>query len=190
MVFILFFCTSLKVWNIFLKGGVHFKCWTRIVNVIKIVHDVNEYRLRTVCVVVYIAQWSEQPKGQYSTTVECTLELDYLGVNYATYWASLVAQTVKNPPANAGDLGSIPSLGRSPEEGNGYPLQYSCPENPIDRGAWWANLWGNKQSDMTERLTLSLSWHLAVRHWASYWTFLCLSLFICNIKKITVVPGS
>ena len=39
---------------------------------------------------------------------------------------------------NAGDLGSIPGLGRSPGEGNGYPLQYSCLENPIDRGTWWA----------------------------------------------------
>ena len=48
---------------------------------------------------------------------------------------------VKNSPANAGDardVGSIPGLGRSPGEGNGHPLKYSCPENPIDRGAWWA----------------------------------------------------
>ena len=45
---------------------------------------------------------------------------------------------VKNPPANAGDTGSIPGLGRSPGEGNGNPLQYSCLENPMDRGAWWA----------------------------------------------------
>ena len=37
---------------------------------------------------------------------------------------------------NAGDPGSIPGLGRSPGEGNGNPLQYSCPENPMDRGAW------------------------------------------------------
>jgi len=37
---------------------------------------------------------------------------------------------------NAGDLGSIPGLGRSPGEGNGNPLQYSCLENPMDRGAW------------------------------------------------------
>ena len=47
---------------------------------------------------------------------------------------------VKNPPANAGDardLGSVPGLGRSPGEGNGNPLQYSCLENPMDRGAWW-----------------------------------------------------
>ena len=48
---------------------------------------------------------------------------------------------VKNPPANAGDVGdsgSIPGSGRSPGEGNGNPLQYSCLENPMDRGAWWA----------------------------------------------------
>ena len=43
---------------------------------------------------------------------------------------------VKNPPANAGDAGSIPRSGRSPGEGNGNPLQYSCLENPMDRGAW------------------------------------------------------
>ena len=42
---------------------------------------------------------------------------------------------VKNPPANAGDLGSIPGLGRSPGEGNGNPLQYSHLENSMDRGA-------------------------------------------------------
>ena len=49
---------------------------------------------------------------------------------------------VKNPPANAGDLGSLPGLGRSPGEGNGNPLQYSCLENPKDRGAWWATVHG------------------------------------------------
>ena len=41
---------------------------------------------------------------------------------------------------NAGDLGSIPGLGRSPGEGNGNPLQYSCLGNPIDRGTWWATV--------------------------------------------------
>ena len=52
---------------------------------------------------------------------------------------------VKNPPANAGDtrdMDSIPGSGRSPEEGNGNPLQYSCLENPIDRGAWQAVVHG------------------------------------------------
>ena len=45
---------------------------------------------------------------------------------------------VKNLPANARDMGLIPGLGRSPGEGNGYPPQYSCLENPMDRGAWQA----------------------------------------------------
>ena len=54
------------------------------------------------------------------------------------YWhtgASLIAQLIKNLPANAGDLGSIPGLGRAPGGGNGNPLQYSCLENPKDSKA-------------------------------------------------------
>ena len=50
---------------------------------------------------------------------------------------------VKNPPANAGDTretGLIPGLGRSPGEGNGNPLEYSCQGNPMDREAWWATV--------------------------------------------------
>ena len=56
---------------------------------------------------------------------------------------------VKNPPAGAGDVrasGSIPGLGRSPGEGNGNPLQYSCLENPKNRGAWWATVRGVAKS--------------------------------------------
>ena len=57
---------------------------------------------------------------------------------------------VKNLPANVGDLGLIPGSGRSPEEGNGNPLQYSCLGNPMDRGAWWAIVHGvTKESDAT-----------------------------------------
>ena len=51
---------------------------------------------------------------------------------------TLVAQSVKNPPANAGDLGSIPGLGRSPGKGNGNPLQSSCLKSPLYREAWRA----------------------------------------------------
>ena len=56
---------------------------------------------------------------------------------------------VKNPPANAGDVGSIPGLEGSPGEGNGNPLQYSCLENPTDRGAWQATVHGVAESDTT-----------------------------------------
>ena len=56
--------------------------------------------------------------------------------------ATLVAQTVKESACNAGDLGSISGSERSPGEGNGYPLQYSCQENPMDIGVWWATVPG------------------------------------------------
>ena len=68
--------------------------------------------------------------------------------------ASLVAQTVNNLPCSAGDPGSIPGLGRSAGEGNGNPLQYSCLENPKDRGASWAMVHGVAKSDRIERVTL------------------------------------
>ena len=62
-----------------------------------------------------------------------------------TYISSQVALMVKNLPANAadiGDTGSIPGLRRSPGEGNGNLLQYSCLENPMDKGDWWATVHG------------------------------------------------
>ena len=57
---------------------------------------------------------------------------------------------VKNPPTNAGDTGLIPRSGRFPGEGNGNPLHYSCLENPTDRGAWRAIVYGvTTESDTT-----------------------------------------
>ena len=53
---------------------------------------------------------------------------------------------IKNPPVNAGDPGLTPGLGRSLEEGNDNSFQYSCLENPMDRGAWWATAHGAAQS--------------------------------------------
>ena len=53
---------------------------------------------------------------------------------------------VKHLVYNAGDLGSIPGSGRSSGEGNGNPLQYSCLENPMDGGAWWATVHGVSKS--------------------------------------------
>ena len=64
---------------------------------------------------------------------------------YEAVRASQVTQWVKNPPANAGDIkdaGSVPRLGRSPGEEQDNPLQYSCLENPMHRGARWATVYG------------------------------------------------
>ena len=60
---------------------------------------------------------------------------------------------IKNLPANAEGLGSILGSGRFPGEGNGNPFQYSCLQNPMDRGVWWATVHGgSKESDRTLRL--------------------------------------
>ena len=63
----------------------------------------------------------------------------------------------KESACNAGDLGSIPGWRRSPGEGNGYPFQYCCLENPIERGAWQATFHGVTESDTTEQLSLHMS---------------------------------
>ena len=72
----------------------------------------------------------------------------------------VVAQIVKNPLAMQ-ETGVRAGLGRSPGEGNGNPLQYSCLENPMDRGIWWATVHGvHKESDTTEQLTFSFTFLL------------------------------
>ena len=63
----------------------------------------------------------------------------------------------KESTCNAGDLGSIPGSGRCPGEGSGYPLQYSCLENPMDRGSWQSTVHGIIKSGTTEWLNPSLS---------------------------------
>ena len=70
----------------------------------------------------------------------CTSHMGFLGGS----------SVVKNLPANSGDMGLIPGLGRSPGGGNGNPHQHFCLENPMDRGAWQARIHGvAKESDMT-----------------------------------------
>ena len=108
-----------------------------------------------------------------------------IGYPLQNSWASLVAQLVKNPPCNVGYLGSIPGLGRSPGEGSSNPFQYSCLENPMDWGAWWAAVHGVTKSrtwlsDFTYLLTYLLCsnrWHtIGMNHHGM--RFLCLnSLF-------------
>ena len=66
---------------------------------------------------------------------------------------------VKLLPASARDTGSIPGWGRSPGEGNGNPLQYSCLGNPMDRGAWWATVRrGRKELDRTDHACTTHNW--------------------------------
>ena len=77
-----------------------------------------------------------------------------------TQWTSQVVQIVKNPPAMQETR--IQSLGQKkpPGDGNGYPLQHYCLENPLDRGTWWGNSpWSHKEADMTERLSKSTRRH-------------------------------
>ena len=68
---------------------------------------------------------------------------------------------IKNPPANAGDIrdvGSVLGWGRSPGGGHGNPLQYSCLENPMDRGAWWATVHAAAKSwTQLKRLSMLLT---------------------------------
>ena len=74
------------------------------------------------------------------------------------------SSTGKESACNARDPCLIPGSGRSPGEGNGNPLQYSCLKNSTDRGVWQATVHGvAKESDMTERLTVSLSFSILTR---------------------------
>ena len=72
----------------------------------------------------------------------------------------MVMPVVKNLPASAGVVGSIPGSRRSPGKGNGNPLQYSCLEHSMDRGAWLGySSWGCEVSDTTKQLSTWCVWH-------------------------------
>ena len=78
---------------------------------------------------------------------------------------------IKNPPANAGDVrntGSIPGLGRSPGGEHGNPLQYSCLENPMNRGAWWDMVhWVAKSQTRLKQLRTNIKYSQVIRMWTS-----------------------
>ena len=94
-----------------------------------------------------------------------------MGLSRQEYWSGLhfLLQGIfptpkgKESALNAGDLGLIPGMGRSLGEGNGNPLRYSCLENSMDRGTWWATSHGVSESRTgLKGLTLSLSQHKVV----------------------------
>ena len=87
---------------------------------------------------------------------------DLLAIFVVLDWASQEALVVKNPLANAGDIkvmSSIPGSGRSPGGEHGNPLQYSCLENPTDRGVWWATVHGVEKGLNTTEVTLCTHSH-------------------------------
>ena len=97
---------------------------------------------------------------------------------------------VKNPPANARDVrdsGSIPGSGRSPGGGNGNPLQYSCLENPMNRGAWQATVQRIAKSQ-TQLKQLSTQTHNTkdFEIFVSYRPSLKFSQFFCGYRNFTV----
>ena len=93
-------------------------------------------------------------------------------------WGFLGGSVVKNSPANEGDPGSIPDLGRSPAEGNGNLLKYSCLGNPMDRGAWQATIHGLAQTwtQLSNWTTLTIVYKCFVLEssvlWVLFWRYL------------------
>ena len=98
------------------------------------------------------------------TNSRLNTHLKRFGHVYLYMWGFPGGSEVKVSASNAGDLGSIPGLGRSPGEGNGNPLQYSCPENPMDGGAWWATVHGVAKSQ-TRLSDFTSPIHLTMKKW-------------------------
>ena len=112
--------------------------------------------------------WTEQPGGLQSMASQRVRHnwSDLACMHARTYWIAqgtllnalwwpregnpkkrdCIGSDGKESACNAGDLGLIPGSGRSPGEGNGYPLQYSCLENSMDRWAWWNTVYGVTKS--------------------------------------------
>ena len=83
-------------------------------------------------------------------------------------WSRSVVFDSLRSACNVGDLGSIPGSGRSPGEVNGNPLQYSCLENPMDRGAWWATVHGLQSQTWLSNFTSTFTWRQKAHLYSLY----------------------
>ena len=103
------------------------------------------------CAIITIVRWKELC---WRLTINAQVwNIRALISIFSVYLEITGSSDGKESTVNAGDLSLIPGLGRSPEVGNGSPPQYSCLENPINRGAWRATVRGITEPDMTEPLT-------------------------------------
>ena len=122
------------------------------------VHDKHNFKIAKPG--IYVSNWMWHEVGDWVIQGESGSRCNLYNWRFVLSLTSCnnnsqVVLVVRNLPANAGDtrdVGLIPGLGRSPRTGNGNPLQYSCLENSMDRGVWWATYspWGCKGLDMTE----------------------------------------
>ena len=126
--------------------------------------------------------WTEEPGRLQSVGSQESDTTQRLNNSIWCYEGFPGGSEVKASACNAGDLGSIPGSGRSPGEGNGNPLQYSCLENPKDRGAWWASVHGvaksrTRLSDWTE-----LNWWYDVSNHYPQHPFFFFFFFVFSLR--------
>ena len=134
-----------------------------------------------------LISWLQSPSAVILPLLYCKTYIHKC--NYMGFSSDSV---VKNSPGNAGDAGSIPGLARFPGEGNGNPLQYSCLEKPMDRGAWQATVHGitkswTQLSDWTTTiyiLTIEYNSNIYYKYLYMYFNYkyfiLCLNIFFLS----------
>ena len=113
------------------------------------------------------AVWFKYPQCQVVSGRQLSARNSSLEMPHIHSRTSQVVLVVKNSPAKAGDIRNvslIPGLGTFPGKGNGNPLQYSCLENPMDRGAWWATVHGTAKSRTRLKwLSMHIHWEFDTR---------------------------
>ena len=129
------FPTMFSIWEIVLRGQ-EFTNTLFCLFASLFAHVWHSATVSCICVCICVYIYPPHPDNKPDLTDEVVDTLNLFMVPRGFPHSSVG----KESACNAGDLGSIPESGRSPGEGDGNPLQYSCLENPMDRGAWWATV--------------------------------------------------